>query len=55
MLKSYKQFENEEMTEMSPRSQYIAEKLYKADGQLILVKSKRGWSIMPIEKVLIIS
>ena len=53
-MKTYKDFQNEEMTEMSPRSQKIAHLTYKAEGQLILVKHKGGWKIMDNDKVVIV-
>ena len=53
-MKKFQQFMNEEYTELSPRSQYIAEKIYKADKQLVLVKDKRGWRILQNEKTLFV-
>jgi len=52
--KNFEAFINDEYSELSPRSQYLAEITHKADGEVVLLRYKAGWKILKKDDILII-
>lgn len=54
-IKSYKEFMLEEGTTLSPRSQYVVDLALRADGEVILLRTKgRKYKILKLPDVLVI-